>query len=128
MMMTRRQMIAALSAVPPLATYGRLFAAQSPASSPGGDQKATVPSYPGVAYRDYFRCLPDVLDALAARAYEARNQQIATLTTPAAVRRRQQWARETFWKLVGGEPERTPLNVRTVGGFEREHYRVENLL
>ena len=42
MMMTRRQMIAALSAVPPLATYGRLFAAQSAASSPGGDRTATV--------------------------------------------------------------------------------------
>ena len=127
-MMTRRQMIAALSAVPSFATHGQLLAALSAAPSPGHLRTASAESYPGVAYRDYFRCLPDVLDALAARAYEARNQQIATLTTPAAVRRRQQWARETFWKLVGGEPERTPLNVRTVGGFEREHYRVENLL
>src|SRR3984957_18695567 len=127
MTMTRRQMIAALSAVPPLTTYGRLFAAQSPASSPGGDQKATVPSYPGVAYRDYFRALPDYLDELAAHAYETRNQKVATLTTPAAVRQYQQWCRETFWKLVGGAPERTPLNVHSTGGFEREHYRVEKL-
>jgi dienelactone hydrolase len=127
-MMTRRQMIAALSAVPPLATHGSLIAASFAApSSPRGQIASGVP-YPGVIYRDYFRCVPDFLDELAARAYEARNQQIATLTTPAAVRRRQQWSRETFWKLVGGEPERTPLNVRTVGGFEREHYRVEKLL
>jgi dienelactone hydrolase len=128
MTMTRRQMIAALSAVPPLATHDRLFAALSAASSPGGQRTATAASYPGVAYRDYSRCLPDFLDELAAHAYEARNQKIAALTTPAAVRRYQQWSRETFWKLVGGAPERTPLNVRSVGGFEREHYRVEKLL
>lgn len=128
MKMTRRQMIAALSAVPPLATHGPLFAALSAASSSPEGRVASGAHYPGVSYRDYFRCMPDFLDELAARAYEARNQQIATLTMPAAVRRRQQWSRETFWKLVGGEPERTPLNLRTVGGFEREHYRVEKLL
>src|SRR3984885_12686147 len=128
MTITRRHMIAALSAVPPLATYGRLFAAVSAASSPGEERTTTPASYPGVTYRDYFRALPDYLDELAAHAYQARNQKIAALTTPAAVRQYQQWSRETFWKLVGGAPERTPLNVHSVGGFEREHYRVEKLL
>lgn len=127
-MMTRRQMIAALSAVPPLATCGQLFAELSAASTPAGERTATATSYPGVTYRDYSHCLPDFLDELAARAYEARNQKIVALTTPAAVRQYQHWSRETFWKLVGGAPERTPLNVRSVGGFEREHYRVEKLL
>jgi dienelactone hydrolase len=127
-MMTRRQMIAALSTVTPLATHGPLFAALSSTSLPEGKRVAAATSYPGVVYRDYFRCLPDFLDELAAHAYEARNQQIAKLTTPTAVRQRQQWSRETFWKLAGGKPERTPLNVRTVGGFEREHYRVEKLI
>jgi hypothetical protein len=112
---------------PELTPYGQLFAALSAASSPGGERTATA-SYPGVAYRDYSRCLPDFLDELAAHAYEARNQKIAALTTPAGVRQYQQWSRETFWKLVGGAPERTPLNVRSVGGFKREHYRVEKLL
>ncbi len=114
--MTRRQLLSALSVVPPLA----------------GLRAATPPShsdvYPGVAYRDYFRCFPDFLDGLAARAYRTRNQQLAALTTPGAVRQRQGWTRETFWKLVGGAPERTPLRVRTIGGFDREHYRVEKLL
>ena len=76
MTMTRRQMIAALSAVPPILTHGQLFAALSTASSPLG-KTATVPSYPGVTYRDYFRGLPDFLDELATHAYEARNQKIA---------------------------------------------------
>lgn len=65
---------------------------------------------------------------LADEAYQRRNREIARLTTPEAVQARQQWARETFWKLVGGEPERTPLEARTVGSFEREGYRVEKVL
>src|SRR5579872_447 len=112
MSMTRRQLFLALSAVSPLA---RLHAAPDT-------------SYPGVPYRDYFRCLPEVLDELAARAYRIRNSQIARLTTAEAIGRRQQWVRETFWKLIGGMPQRTPLNIRTTGAFEREGYRVEKLI
>ncbi len=103
--MTRRDLLGT-SSLFPLLTSLRAETAPS--------QTAT---YPGVAYPDYCRCLPDFLARLAERAYRKRNLQFATLTTPAAVRRRQQWARETFWKLIGGSPERTPLNVRTVGGF-----------
>ena len=84
--------------------------------------------FPGVTYREYARVLPDYLRALAARAYEKRNGEIARLTSAAAIQARQLWVRETFWKLVGGEPRRTPLNVRTMGGFEREGYRVEKLV
>ena len=84
--------------------------------------------FPGVAYREYARALPDYLRDLAARAYEARNHEIAKLTSAEAIRARQQWVRETFWKLAGGMPQRTPLNTRTVGAFERAGYRVEKLV
>ncbi len=83
---------------------------------------------PSIIYRDYSRCLPDYLRDLADRAYQARNRAISNLTTPAAIRERQQWVTETFWKLVGGMPERTPLNARTVGTFERPGYRVEKVV
>ncbi len=81
-----------------------------------------------IEYRDYSRVLPDFLSTLARDAYERRNQAIARLTTPAAIRTRQQWVRETFWRLVGGMPERTPLSPRTTGAFERDGYRVEKLV
>jgi dienelactone hydrolase len=81
-----------------------------------------------VRYRDYSRCLPDYLRSQAERAYRLRNAKIAKLTTPAAIAERQRWVTETFWKLVGGIPERTPLNARTVGSFEREGYRVEKVV
>ena len=84
--------------------------------------------FPGVAYRNYSRCLPDYLRELARRAYQARNAALAGLTTPDAVRRRQAWARETFWKLAGGMPERTPLNARTVGNVRARGYRVEKVI
>jgi len=79
-------------------------------------------------YRNYPRCLPDVLRGLAAEAYARRLAEIRKLTTADAVGQRQRWARATFWKLIGGMPERTPLNVRTTGSFEREKYRVEKLI
>jgi dienelactone hydrolase len=81
-----------------------------------------------IGYREYSRCLPDYLGALAEGAYRRRSERIAKLTTPASIRQYQTWARETFLKIAGPLPERTPLNVRTVGGFERERYRVEKLV
>lgn len=84
--------------------------------------------YPGVAYRHYSRCLPEFLARLARRAYELRNREIARLTSPEAIRERQAWVRRTFWELVGGRPEPSPLNTRVVGAFERPNYRVEKLV
>jgi cephalosporin-C deacetylase-like acetyl esterase len=109
--MTRRQLLA----LPGAAAFLR---------QPAISQKP----YPGTAYRDYSRCLPDYLRELAGQAYQRRNRQLALLTTPAAVKARQRWARETFWKLVGGEPDRTPLEPQKLGSFERDGYRVEKIL
>ena len=83
---------------------------------------------PSVRYRDYSRCLPDYLRAQAERAYQLRNSAIAKLTSEAAIRERQRWVPQTFWKLNGGMPERTPLNARTLGSFEREGYRLEKVV
>ena len=83
---------------------------------------------PSVRYRDYSRCLPDFARAQAERAYTLRNSAIAKLTTESAIRERQRWVTRTFWELNGGMPERTPLNARTVGSFDREGYRVEKVV
>jgi dienelactone hydrolase len=81
-----------------------------------------------VRYRQYPRCFPDYLSRLAREAYNRRNTAIAKLTNPATIKERQRWVRETFWKLTGGVPERSNLNVRTIGAFDRKAYRVEKLL
>ncbi len=84
--------------------------------------------YPGVNYGNYSRCLPEYLRNLASQAYQRRNRALAELKSPEDVRRRQQWVHETFWKLVGGLPERTPLNARVLGVLERPGYRVEKIV
>jgi len=89
---------------------------------------AAAEPYPGAAYRDYSRCLPDYLRALAREAYLRRNRALAAVRTPEEVRQRQRWVQQTFWKLVGGPVERTPLNTRVVGGFQRSGYRLEKLV
>jgi dienelactone hydrolase len=81
-----------------------------------------------IRYRQYARCFPDFLSHLAKQAYDRRNIAIAKLTSPAAIHERQRWVRETFWKLTGGMPERSSLNLRAVGAFERPRYRVEKLV
>ena len=113
-MMTRRDLLRALAAG--AGTTGIIASGQQPA-------KSVL-----IGYREYARCLPDAIRMLAAEAYERRNVAIRKLTSAAAIRARQKWARETFWKIAGGMPERTPLNVRTTGAFDRERYRVEKLV
>ncbi len=81
-----------------------------------------------IHYRDYARCLPDYLTALADDAYARRNARLAALHTADDIRQYQSWARATFARLAGGLPERTPLHLRTVGAFERPAYRVEKLI
>ena len=80
-----------------------------------------------VHYRTYSRALPDYLTRLAREAYTRRQRALDALTTPQAIKSRQAWARETFWALTGGQPPRTPLNLRSVGEFRRDGYRVEKL-
>src|ERR671911_634008 len=81
-----------------------------------------------VRYREYARCLPDYLTTLAADAYERRNARLAQLTTPAAIREYQSWARRTFLQLAGDSPQRTPLNLRNVGTLDRPAYRIQKLV
>ncbi|HEY3439344.1 MAG TPA: acetylxylan esterase [Paludibaculum sp.] len=80
----------------------------------------------GARFRTYSRCLPDYLTALAGEAYQRRNAALARLTTPPLVRARQRWVRDTLWSLIGGQPNRTPLDISPAGGFARNGYRVEN--
>ena len=84
---------------------------------------------PRVEYRDYSRVLPDFMARIAREAYLRRRSALDRLTTPSAIEARQRWVRETFWRLVGGQPaERSPLAIRITGGFERSGYRVQNLI
>ena len=78
-------------------------------------------------FRAYSRVLPDFLSALAREAYERRNAALNAIRTPVDLKARQLFVRDTLWRLIGGQPQRLPLDVRSAGGFERAGYRVEKL-
>lgn len=83
--------------------------------------------YPGTGYRTYAACLPQYLTELATTVYRRRERAIAALTNRSAIASRQKWVRDTFWKLTGGEPARTPLNIKTHGDLARDGYRLQKL-
>lgn len=111
----------------PVLTRRQILSFSAACALPGSPLFADA-GFPGVLYRDYSRCLPDFLRDLAEAARERRNRELALLTSASAIAERQRWARTTFWKLAGGQPERTPLNPRKLGSFERPGYRVEKVL
>jgi len=90
--------------------------------------RAADEAFPSTPFHNYSRCLPDYLRGLAKKAVEKRDAELAKLVTPAAIEARQKWVRETLWRLIGGMPERTPLNARTTGSLERDRYKVEKVV
>ena len=81
-----------------------------------------------IDYRDYSRCVNDYLIRVARDAAARRAAALDACTTPALIRARQRHVREAYWSLIGGQPERTPLNIRTTGSFKRAGYTVENIV
>ncbi len=68
------------------------------------------------------------LTAIARNDWTERDARIAAIRTPADVERRQAFVRSKIVELLGGFPERTPLNPRITGRFVRDGYRVEKLI
>lgn len=114
-----------MNAFPKLTRRALLGAAASIA--PALSAQTNRESYPGVSYRNYSRCLPDHLHDLAWFSARARQTELAKLTTPESIAERQKWARQTFLKLIGGGFERTPLNSKVTGSFERPGYQVQKI-
>jgi hypothetical protein len=98
------------------------------ATGRGAAAPAARSAFPGTQFHNYARCLPDYLRRLASEAAAKRNAEISKLVSPAAIEARQKWVRATLWKLIGGMPERTPLNARTTGSFERDGHRLEKVI
>jgi len=65
---------------------------------------------------------------VAEAQYAERAKALSALDGAEAWRGRQRYVRETLIDMMGGMPERTPLNARVVGSLEREGYRVENVI
>jgi len=61
-------------------------------------------------------------------ALDRRKESCEALKTSEDIRTYQQRLREFFVKQLGGFPERTPLNAKTVGTIEADGYRIEKVI
>jgi len=66
--------------------------------------------------------------SLAQPLFEQAARRRSEIVTPAGVAAHRAFVRETFTELLGGFPERTPLNPRSVGRLRRDGYTVEKVL
>jgi dienelactone hydrolase len=64
----------------------------------------------------------------AQKAFDARRAVVAALKTPDDVRKRQQELRAKFIEVLGGFPEKTPLNAKVVGKEKRDGYSFERVI
>jgi cephalosporin-C deacetylase-like acetyl esterase len=79
-------------------------------------------------FHDIRATLPRYLKGIGYRMLAERKRQIERFTTIEEVNKRRVYLRERMLIDVGGFPERTPLNARTVGVLERPNYRIEKVI
>lgn len=96
---------------------------------------STLAMLGGFAHADDLTCLPESERASAAlysqlqqevyAALDRRSEAYEQLKTPEQIREYQQRLRDFMVQQLGGFPERTPLNARTVRTIKADGYRIE---
>jgi cephalosporin-C deacetylase-like acetyl esterase len=112
--------------LPPMRTIISLLFLATSALSQTTDQwdfLSTASIFP-----DVHGMLPAYLKAKADALLEQRRQTVARISSMQDLKARQQYWRERMWADLGGQPERTPLNARTVGMLDRGDYRIEKII
>ncbi|HEX7900710.1 MAG TPA: acetylxylan esterase [Planctomycetota bacterium] len=74
------------------------------------------------------RMLNDYLVAESMKHVDARRRALEALKTPEDVAKRSDALRAKFLDVLGGFPERTPLNPKVTGVLKRDGYRVEKVI
>jgi len=72
--------------------------------------------------------LTNYLDDIAAKETAARRITIAAITTRAQAEARQREVRKKILTLIGGLPEKTPLNAKSLGTTQADGFRIEKIL
>ncbi len=100
-----------------------VLCAQTPA--PAAPQTRPDPNSPSNIGRTQ---LTNYLDDIAAKETAARRATIATITTRAQAEARQREVRKKILTLIGGLPEKTPLNAKVLGSTQADGFRIEKIL
>ena len=79
-------------------------------------------------YSDAPNSLYHYLTGEAFELLESREGKIAQIKTKDELLQRQAKVRQTMWEILGPFPEKTPLNAKITGSFNKNGYRVENII
>ena len=80
-------------------------------------------------YSDAPNSLYHFLTAEAFKLLQERKGVIANIKTKENLLQRQEKLRQTMWKDLGGPfPAKTPLNAKVTGTFNKDGYRVQNII
>jgi cephalosporin-C deacetylase-like acetyl esterase len=78
--------------------------------------------------RDFWKDWPDSITRSMNQAGASRKALLARIQSKEQIARRSTTVRAQLWEILGGRPQETPLNARTVGTIERSGYRIEKLV
>jgi cephalosporin-C deacetylase-like acetyl esterase len=78
-------------------------------------------------YEQIRRMLPEYMEREAQSLISSRQRSL-DISTPDALARRRARVRERILHAIGGLPDRTPLNARTVETLQRDGYRIEKVI
>jgi cephalosporin-C deacetylase-like acetyl esterase len=95
-----------------------VLSAQSPQARPDPNSPSNIGRTQLTAY----------LDDIAAKETATRRAAIAAITTRAQAEARQRDVRKEILTLIGGLPEKTPLNPKVLGSTQADGYRIEKIL
>ncbi|MGB8479729.1 MAG: acetylxylan esterase [Acidobacteriaceae bacterium] len=123
-MTTRRDFLAAnLIGAAGLATNPtRMFSASAESGS------TASAAHPARSDRNFWVDWPAYLTAEMNQARSQRLAELASIHSTAQLQKRITTVRSKLWDLIGGMPEKTPLNPRVTGAIDRGPYRIENIL
>lgn len=123
-MTTRRNFLAAnLIGAAGLATHPALMFSESagPAAVPATQREMR-------SDRNFWSDWPAYLSLEMNRARSRRLEDLAAIHSVAQMQDRATMIRSKLWKLIGGVPEKTPLNPQVTGTLDRGQYRIENII
>ena len=96
-------------------------------------ESADVPSVaatrdPARSDRNFWVDWPAYLTAEMNQARSRRLAELASIHSKAQLQERITMVRSKLWELIGGMPEKTPLNPRVTGTIDCGAYRIENIV
>jgi dienelactone hydrolase len=123
--LTKMYQVNTMQTLPLLSVASLLAAAVLCAQAPTAPQSRPNPKSPANIGRTQ---LTNYLDDIAAKETAARHATIAAITTRAQAEARQREVRGKILTLIGGFPEKTPLNAKVLGTTQADGFRIEKIL